>query len=101
MSERQQYHVTMEPWKHGQVLCVEGVGRTQTHDDYPADTAEKMVRDLVSIVLEVPADSFDVVFDADTGRQPGCTDAGAQEAKPVPRLHHVENENEMAHPVHE
>lgn len=54
--------VISEPWEHGLVLHVDGVGVTQTHNAYPNDTAETMVRDMVSDMLEVPESSFDVVI---------------------------------------
>lgn len=39
------YIVRAHTWGHGYVLDIEGVGATQTYDEYPEDTPEIMVRD--------------------------------------------------------
>jgi hypothetical protein len=62
MTDRPLYVVHTQPWEHGLELSVDGVGVTQTHNWYPSETPEVMVRDLISLTKIVPADSFDLVF---------------------------------------
>lgn len=57
MSERKTYRVTAIPWGSGLELHVEGVGVTQSHG---MEDAEAMVRDYISLVLDVTESSFDV-----------------------------------------
>jgi hypothetical protein len=61
MSDRLIYRVTCERWERGLVLHIDGVGVTQTHEDYP-DTAEDMARSYISLMLDVPENSFDVAI---------------------------------------
>jgi hypothetical protein len=61
MSDRLIYGVTCERWERGLILHVDGVGVTQTHEDYP-DTAEDVARSYISLMLDVPEDSFDVAI---------------------------------------
>jgi hypothetical protein len=56
------YSVATQPWEHGLVLHIHGVGSTQTHVNYPEDTPEKMARQYVSLMLDVPEDSFGLYF---------------------------------------
>lgn len=56
------YRVTCEPWEHGLVLHIDGVGVTQTHDDHPDDTVETMARDYIALTLDIPEDSFDLLI---------------------------------------
>ena len=61
MSDRLIYRVTCERWERGLVLHIDGVGVTQTHEDY-LDTAEDMARSYISLALDVDPDSFDVAI---------------------------------------
>jgi len=58
---RERYVVATWPWEQGLVVYIHGVGTTQTHVDYPEDSAESMARDYIACVKEVPQDSFDLV----------------------------------------
>lgn len=62
MDEVKVYSVATKPWEHGLELHIHGVGVTQTHVNYPEDTPELMVRDYISLILNVPYDSFGVYF---------------------------------------
>jgi hypothetical protein len=58
--QRPAYTVTVVPWAQGLELHIDGVGVTQTD---PGHTdAELMVRECISLTLDVPMDSFDVEF---------------------------------------
>jgi hypothetical protein len=54
-----QYVVKATPWAHGHVLDIVGVGVTQTYDEDGTD-AETMVRDYLHLMLDQPADTFDI-----------------------------------------
>lgn len=62
MTDRPMYIVHTKPWARGLEFSVEGVGETQTHEEYPEDTPDVMVRDMIALMKEVPADSFDLTF---------------------------------------
>ncbi|MDP9241159.1 MAG: hypothetical protein M3O55_11090 [Actinomycetota bacterium] len=51
------YSVRAQPWAHGWELYIEGVGVTLSAT--LAD-AERQVRDYISLLLDVPDDSFEV-----------------------------------------
>lgn len=61
MQGMKRYRVTCEPWEHGLVLHIDGVGVTQTHDDYP-DTVEDMARSYIALTLDVEPDSFEIAI---------------------------------------
>lgn len=66
MGKMKVYSVSTKPWRWGLELHIHGVGVTQTHKDYPEDTPELMVRDYISLILNVPYDSFGVYFVPDS-----------------------------------
>lgn len=58
-AERKTFEVHAEPWEHGHELHIAGVGVTQAEN--PTE-AEAVVRDFITLDLDMPADSFDVVI---------------------------------------
>jgi hypothetical protein len=58
-TERKTFEVQAKPWEHGYELHIADVGVTQARS---LDEAEEVVRDFISLDLDAPADSFDVVI---------------------------------------
>ncbi|WP_242906503.1 hypothetical protein [Actinomadura terrae] len=58
------YTVHARRWEHGWDLEIESVGATQSHS---LKDAEMMARDYIGLVLDVPADSFDVELVPEVG----------------------------------
>jgi len=60
---RLSFEVTTIPWKHGEVISIEGFGEdvTQTHrKERPMSTVQYMAKDYIACVTEVPTGHFDV-----------------------------------------
>ncbi|MGW6255437.1 hypothetical protein [Streptomyces sp. NPDC055085] len=59
MSGRKNYLVRLQKWAHGWVVHVDNVGVTQS---LALSDAERMARDYISLVLDIPDDSFDITI---------------------------------------
>jgi len=69
------YKVTAKRWAHGWELHIAGVGVTQSRS---LSDAEDMVRDYISLDLEVPPNSFAVAITPEVG---GDLDAKARQVR--------------------
>ncbi len=58
------YRVTAKRWAHGWELHIDGEGVTQSRS---LGDAESMVRDYITLLHDVPADSFDVEITPEVG----------------------------------
>jgi len=57
-----EYRAIATRWEHGYEIQVVGAGITQTHEEQP-QTVEETARNYVSLMLNVPDDSFRLTVD--------------------------------------